>query len=177
VRFDPFDLLLGRLSFQGEVAIIGPLAIEIEPSWIWGDPSEDIDAKGFAFGANIGIYFDRPLRGFFLKGYFGYESFEATFTAPISGLPEDEITATADVSSPILGLMLGSNSVLGPNNGRNGGFIISGGIGIGVALADPVQLDVVVAEGTPNEQRFTATYYDGVGRIKLLASLGLGVAF
>jgi hypothetical protein len=178
VRFDPFDLLLGRLSFQGEVAIIGPLAIEIEPSWIWGTPSQDLDESGFAFGGNIGIYFDRPLRGFFLKAHLGYESFEATFepelTGPgLEGVPEENRKTTKQISSAIVGLMLGSNSVIGPNNGRNGGFVISGGIGIGVALAEPVTLTV---EPVP-DNRFTATYYEGIGKIKLLGSLGLGVAF
>lgn len=197
VRFDPFDLLLGRLSFQGEVAIIGPLAIELEPSWIWGTPSSDLDESGFAMAANVGVYFDHPLRGFWLKGSFGFESFEATLTAPVDNLPANFNseacpgekkpsgptdasviggTCTKSLKSAVLGVMIGSTSVLGPKNGRNGGFAISGGIGIGVALADPVEL-TVRPNAANSSDAIKATYYDGIGKIKLLGSLGLGVAF
>jgi hypothetical protein len=178
VRFDPFDLLFGRLSFQGEVAIIGPLAIEIEPSWIWGTPSEELDEKGWALGANVGIYFDRPLRGFYLKGHIGYESFEATFTPDINfgGAPPPAGSVLSDtkrVQSAIAGLLIGSNTIIGPSGGRHGGFILSGGIGVGVALADPVELTVTV----PGSDPFTRVYYDGIGKLQLMGSLGLGVAF
>jgi hypothetical protein len=174
VRFDPFDLLFGRLSFQGEVAIIGPLAIEIEPSWIWGTPKEQLDEKGFAIGGNVGVYFDRPLRGFFLKAHLGYESFEATFTPDltINGEPVANATDTERIKSAIVGLLIGSNTVIGPGGGRNGGFVLSGGIGVGVALADPVELRVEA----PGFEPATYQYNDGVGKVRLLGSLGLGIA-
>jgi hypothetical protein len=68
-----------------------------------------------------------------------------------------------------------------------GGFALNGGIGIGVATADPVKL--VVEPCTPSSDPATCPlgaddgdatffdYYDKTGRIKLLGSLALGVAF
>jgi hypothetical protein len=163
IRYDPFDLLLRRLSFEAEIAIIGPLTLEIVPSWIWGSPSEDIDESGFAFGANLAIYFEgRPMRGFWLKAHFGYETFEATLTHPDPSVGTSDVD---DVSTALLGGMIGSSSVFG----RNGGFIISGGIGIGVALADSKRLEL--------PDGYYYEYYDKAGRIQLLGSFALGVAF
>jgi hypothetical protein len=176
VRFDPFDLLFRRLTFEGEVAVIGPLALGIEPSWIWGSPSENVENAGFAIAGNVTVYVQGDaLKGFWLRGYFGYETFEATVTH--SQFPDADQTEASktQVSSPIVGGMLGSTSVFG----RNGGFAISGGIGIGVALADPVDVTVLPAQipqadGYPAE---TYRYYDKAGKIQLLGSLALGVAF
>ena len=170
-RFDPFDLLFRRMTFEGELALVGPLAIEIAPSWIWGSPSENLDTTGFALAGNLAVYVQGDaLKGFWIKGHLAYESFEATLTHP--GF--DGITGKADVSSAIVGGMLGSTSVFG----RNGGFAISGGIGIGVALSDPV---TVTADPTPldedNGDSVSATYYDKIDKIQLLGSLALGVAF
>lgn len=170
VRADPFDLLFRRLSFQGEIAIVGPLAFELEPSWIWGSPIEDVDASGFAMAGNVAIYFSgKPLKGFFLKAHAGFETFEATLTHPELGTSTSE-----DVGSPIFGALIGSSAVFG----RNGGFNLSGGIGIGVATAETVTLtvpgDFVNGVYVPGIE---TSYYDKAGRIQLLGNLGLGVAF
>jgi opacity protein-like surface antigen len=171
VRFNPFDLLFRRMTFEGEVAVIGPLALEIDPSWIWGSPSENLDTTGFALGGNAVFYVSGDaFKGFWLKAHAGFETFEAVLTHP----GDSSVKATQNVSSGILGGMLGSTSVFG----RNGGFAISGGIGIGVALADPVS---ITADPTPafpdNGDSVTATYYDKIDKIQLLGSLALGVAF
>jgi hypothetical protein len=166
---DPFDLLFRRLSFEGEIAVIGPLAVELRPSWIWGSPDEFMDAGGFAFAGNIVLYpGGKPMNGFWIKGSIGYETFAATLTHPGGN------AQTKDVASPVFGLMIGSSNVFS----RNGGFIISGGAGIGVATADPVMLSV--EQFDPNYGGITRveySYYDKAGRIKLLTSLALGVAF
>ncbi|MCC6551471.1 MAG: hypothetical protein IT372_00430 [Polyangiaceae bacterium] len=168
VRFDPFDLLFRRMTFEGEVAIIGPLTLEIQPSWIWGSPSENLDTTGFALGGNVGVYVSGDaLKGFWIKGHAGFETFEATLTHPDDPDAVDQKT----VSSAIVGGMLGSTSVFG----RNGGFAISGGIGIGVALADPVTLTATPAN--ENIGAISATDYDKIDKIQLLGSLALGVAF
>ena len=171
LRFDPFDLLFRRMTFEGELALIGPLAIEIAPSWIWGSPSENLDTTGFALASNVALYVNGDaLKGFWLKGHLAYESFEATLTHP--DFPG--ITDKKDISSVIVGGMLGSTTVFG----RNGGFALSGGIGIGVALADPVSLRVEPPEGAPEgSPALTAAYYDKIDKIQLLGSLALGVAF
>jgi hypothetical protein len=153
------------MTFEGELALIGPLAIEIAPSWIWGSPAENLDTTGFALAGNLAVYVQGDaLKGFWIKGHLAYESFEATLTHP-----ETRDTASKDVGSAIVGGMLGSTSVFG----RNGGFAISGGIGIGVALSDPVTIRVESDEYGD----VTATYYDKIDKIQLLGSLALGVAF
>jgi len=70
----------------------------------------------------------------------------------------------------IVGALVGTSVVFGDPVG----FTVSGGIGIGVALAQSVDLEVV---GTPEAPGATTTYYDKTGRLRLLGSLGLGVAF
>lgn len=175
IRYDPFDLISRRVTFQGEVGIIGPLAIEIEPSYIWGDPAgvfsngeSLIDASGFAIAANVGLYVSgRYLEGFFVKAHFAYETFDATLTHP--DIPEN--TGTEKLSAPILGLMIGSSNIWGNDDV---GFNLSGGIGIGAALADKVTL---IAPGDATHADFGITYYGDDDVIRLIGSLGLGVAF
>jgi hypothetical protein len=166
-RVNPFDLLFRRLSFEGEVAVVGPLTVQLSPSWIWGSPVEQVDASGFAIAADVGFYVNRPMKGFFVKAHVGYETFEATLSDPDGG------SDTETVASPILGAMIGSSTVFG----RNGGFAISGGIGIGVATADRVHLEVKTQTPDGDRVRVTQDYYDKAGRIQLLGSFALGVAF
>jgi hypothetical protein len=164
VRFDPFDLLFRQLTFQGEIGIVGPLAFELEPGWIWGSPIENVDAGGFAIAGNVAVYFSgKALKGFFLKGHIGYETFEATLTHP-----DVNKSVSETVSSPIFGALIGSSAVFG----RDGGFNLSGGIGIGVATADTVTLRVAgdPAQGIPGHE---LSYYDKAGRIQLLGSLSV----
>lgn len=165
-RFDPFDLIFRRLSFQGEVVIWGPLSVELEPTWIWGSERELVDASGFALQGNFAVYFSgRALQGFFLKASAGFETFEAVVTHP--AVPDSSVAR--QVSSPIFGGILGSSTVFG----RDGGFNISGGIGIGVATAGEVTITV---PGGPFPAA-TASFYGKASAIQLLGSLGLGGAF
>ena len=170
MRVDPFDLIFRRLTFIGELGIIGPLSVEVVPSWIWGSPTEDIDEQGFSIGANAVFYFmGEMLRGFWLKAHFGYEIYEATLSR------EDDpyfagATATEDISTVILGGMIGSSTVFG----RDGGFTISGGIGIGAALAEKKRLAISSTDGKLTLEH---TYFDKAGRIQLLGSFSLGIAF
>ncbi len=168
IRYDPFDLIFRRATFQGEVGIIGPLAIEIEPSIIWGSPRELVEESGFALAANIGLYVSgRYLEGFFVKAHVGFEQFDATLTNP--DLPTE--TDSKSISAPIVGLMIGSSNIWGNDDL---GFNLSGGIGIGVAIADKVTLSVNDEAG---RAAYVTDYYDKAGIIQLLGSLGLGVAF
>ena len=158
LRYDPFDLLFRRLTFEAEIAILGPITIEVAPSWIWGSPAEDLDEEGFAIAANVAVYFEgRPMRGLWLKAHFGFETFEATLTHPAF-----QTTDVDDVSTALLGGMIGSSTVFG----RNGGFMISGGIGIGVALADTKRLEAPSPD--PRTAGVAYEYYDKSGRIQLL---------
>lgn len=169
IRLDPFDLIFRRLSFEGEVAIIGPLALEFRPMWIWGSPDEYVDASGFAFGVSAVFYpGGKPMDGFWLKAYSGYETMTAIVTHPTGA------TSEGNVSSPIFGLMLGSSNVFG----RTGGFILSGGAGIGVATSDPITIGIEANDPAFNQvTRIEYTFYDKASRIKLLTSLALGIAF
>jgi len=167
-RVNPFDLLFRRLSFEAEVAIWGPLAIQISPTWIFGSGTENLDASGWALAGDVGVYFEgKALRGFWLKGHVGYESFDATVTHPVF----TDVSTTQNVSSAIVGGMIGNTTIFG----RDGGFSLSGGIGIGVALADPV---TIIAESkNPGVQSVGVTFYDKEGSIQILGTFGLGVTF
>ncbi len=170
IRYDPFDLIFRRATFQGEVGIVGPLSIEVEPSIIWGSEREFVDASGFAMAANVALYVSgRYLKGFFVKGHAAFETFDATLTHP--DIPTNSQTKT--ISSPIFGLMIGSSNIWGNDDV---GFNLSGGIGIGVAVGEKTSL---IVEGDPTREipGIQTDYYDKAGVIQLLGSLGLGVAF
>lgn len=159
-RFDPFDLLFRRLSFQAELAIWGPLSVEAEPSWIFGSSTENLDTTGGALQANFLVYFTgRALNGFYAKASVGFEKFKATLTDP-----ELMITAEKDIASPILGIAVGSSNVFGEEYGFN----LAGGVGVGFATAE---------KKTLTAGRYEVTFYDKSSVVQLLASLGLGFAF
>lgn len=198
LRYDPFDLLFRRITVIAEVALGKlPFTIEATPKYIFDSPEDALDEKGFSMGGSIAWYpGGRPLRGLWLKAHAEYESFQATLTrdggtGPI-GKPGAECdkeskpgTCTRKVSSPVLGLMIGSTQVFG----KNGGFAISGGIGVGAALSDPVGLSVGactaedVANKDPNCSAADAgggvryDYYADSARVRLLGTLGLGLTF
>ncbi len=170
LRYDPFELLYGRLTFQAEIAVAGPVTVELEPSWIWGTLEEATDEKGFALGGNVGVYFGRtPLRGWWVKGHVAFETFEASVTSP-----DGQVTVSERITSPILGAMIGSSSIWGPDRGRDGGFILTTGVGIGAALADRVELVAVDVDGDSGNR---TEYYDGIGRLRLLGTVSVGAAF
>jgi len=160
IRFDPFDLLFRRLSFQAEVKLWGPLSIEAEPSWIFAAATENLDTKGGALQGNFLVYFTgTALRGFYAKAIVGFEAYEATVTDP-----DLKVEKSADIASPILGLGIGSSAVFGDEVGFN----LAGGIGIGFATAETKVL---------RAGRYEVSFYDKASVVQLLASLGLGVAF
>lgn len=156
-----------RLSFEGELAIVGPLSVQVTPSWIFGSSDENMDASGWALGTAIGIYFEgKALRGFWLKAHAGYESFDATLTHPIQPVGP----ATKEVSSWIFGGSLGNTTVFG-----DGGFSLSGGIGIGFATADPI---TIIAESkNPAQAPIGAIFYGKSDSISILGTFGVGVTF
>jgi hypothetical protein len=151
------------LSLEGEIAVVGPLAIEVRPMWIWGSPlTSDLDKSGFAISGGVVVYpGGKALQGFWLKGIFGYESFTATVTNL-----RNNVSQEGSVSSPVFGMMLGSTNLFS----RTGGFVISGGAGLGIATGDPQ----AVGDGfAVPEYRF----YEGPDKIKLLTTLAIGAAF
>jgi len=203
VRYDPFDLLFRRITVEGEVALGDlPLSVEFAPSYIFDSTSEGIDEKGFDLAARFAWYIQgRPLEGFWLKANAEYERFEATLyrgdleNEVFFGRPNpqfcdpDSATGTCrrTLQSFILGAMIGNSTVFG----SDGGFAISGGIGIGVAVTGSERLEVLpctdearlggdpncpVSERDDGEGVFT-TYNDKAGRIRLLGSLSLGITF
>jgi hypothetical protein len=160
VRFDPFDLIFRKLSFQAELAVWGPFSIEAEPSWIFDSATENLDISGGSLNGNILVYFTGDaLKGFYVKGTVGFEKYDATLTDP-----ELAKTATDTMASPLLGVGIGSSTVFG----EDVGFNLSGGVGIGFLTAETKTL---------RAGRYEVSFYDKAGAIQLLASLGLGVAF
>jgi hypothetical protein len=165
-------LLFRRLTFEGEVKLFGPVTLEIEPSWIFGAPEENLDASGFALAGRIGVYpFGTAMRGFWIKAHAGWEGYNAALThSHADSLPNTTI-GRKYLSTGIFGAMIGGTSVYG----RRAGFAISGGIGIGVATADPVEIKAKSnAVDVPDE---VAEFYGKADRIQLLGTLGLGVSF
>jgi hypothetical protein len=196
VRYDPFDLLFRRITFEGEVALGSlPLSIEIAPGYIFDSPSEGFEDEGIDLAVRFVFYvMGDPLEGFYVKAHFNYEHFSSTmFRGNIDepyGVPGGDCdadsapgTCTMTVASAVFGLMLGTSMVF-PSKG---GFALNGGIGIGVATADPVTLVVEPCTassdpatcplGADNGGASVADYYNKAGRIKLLGSLALGVSF
>ncbi|EYF08066.1 hypothetical protein [Chondromyces apiculatus] len=175
VRYNPFDLLLGKVTFEGEYAVVGPLTLGVEPAWIWGSPfSANLERGGYSIAGTVGVYFGgNAMRGLYLKAYLGYENFKATVTH--EGARESELASNPDatnsrtIDSGIAGGMIGSSSVIG----RNGGFILSWGIGIGVAFGDTRQITVHADRYGPQ----TVVFNDKTSRLRPLGSLSLGVAF
>lgn len=155
-----------RMSFEGELGIIGPLSVQLTPSWIFGSSDEFMDASGWALSGAVGVYFEgKALRGFWLKGHAGYESYDATLTHR----NDPSATATKEISSWIFGGSIGNTTVFG-----DGGFSLSGGIGIGFATADPITL---VAESKKTASAEVRQFYGKSDSISILGTFGVGVTF
>jgi hypothetical protein len=166
VRFDPFQLIYRRVAVEAEVKIVAPFSVGVEPAWIWGGSQDFLDEQGFQLLAYAAWTFSgRTMRGFWVRAVGGFEAFDATLSHP----DDPRFKTTKSVSSGIFGAMIGNSVVFG----QNGGFTLSGGIGVGVATADKTEI-VVSAPGYGNVR---ATYYDGASRVKLLGALGLGATF
>jgi len=179
------------VSFEGEIALGSlPLSIELAPSWIFDSPSQGVSNSGISLGARFGWYIQGdPLSGLFLKAHFAYEHYSSVLFGnldsnnpggtPASICDDDSEDGTCKrvVKSAIVGLMIGNSLVL-PGDG---GFALTGGIGIGVALAKPVDQRVECTESDALagecDAIVTRTIYDKTGRIQLLGSLSLGVTF
>ncbi|MFO0593186.1 MAG: hypothetical protein U0441_36925 [Polyangiaceae bacterium] len=169
VRFDPFQLIYQRVALEAEVKIAGDFSLGLEPAWIWGSSKEGIDEKGAQVLGFVGWTFSgRTLRGFWLRAVGGFEAFDATLTHPNN----KSATAKKSISSGIVGAMIGNSVVFG----QDGGFTLSGGIGVGVATANKTDLTVVDTT-TKEPTKYTASYYDDSGRFRLLGSLGIGITF
>jgi hypothetical protein len=201
VRVDPFDLLTRRITLAAEVALGRlPFSIEVTPKYIFDSAADALDEKGYDVGARLAWYpGGRALRGLWVKAHVEYENFRATLTregtAGPLGKPDPNLcdadsaagTCSRRVGSTILGLLIGSTQVFG----SNGGFAVSGGIGIGAALAGATDLAVLpctardVADGNPScplaeapgASGLTFRYYDDASRVRLLGSMSLGVVF
>jgi hypothetical protein len=186
LRYDPFDLILRRVTLEAEVAWGDlPFSIELAPSYIFDSVIEEIKEEGFDIAGRITWYIQGdPLKGFWLKAHFNFEYFQATLYNEVEedqfvGTPHTEHcdsdsepgTCSRNVNTAVLGLMLGSSFVF-PNTG---GFALTGGIGLGGAMADEKRLEVIGTNEVPG--RFYV-YYDEFGkRLKLLGTLSLGVTF
>ncbi|MCC6525006.1 MAG: hypothetical protein IT373_20295 [Polyangiaceae bacterium] len=188
VRYNPFDLIFRRVTFEGEFALGDlPLAIEVAPSYIFQAAAEGLDNKGFAIAAGLKWYVTgAALTGFWVKFHFQHEWFKATLSREdidgnAIGVPGADCdgdsepgTCKRTVQSPILGAMIGSGTVFG----KDGGFAINGGIGIGVAVMPAVSLTVDRLPTEPiDSPSVVFTYYDKAERIRLLGTLALGIAF
>lgn len=172
IRADPFNLIFRRLTLAGEIKLFGPVTLELEPSWIFGSATENLDQKGIALVGRVGVYpFGRALRGLWVKAQGGFEGFNATLTHSAAASLPGTTVGEKYVSSGIFGAMVGGSSVFG----RNGGFTMTGGIGIGFATSPAT---TVTARGNdPRLSDEAVQFYGKADRVRLLGSLGLGVTF
>jgi hypothetical protein len=173
VRYNPFDLIDRRLSFETEVAVAGPFAVEFDPSWIFGSATQGLDEKGVELGGRAVFYLmGKPMRGLWLKAHASYERYEATYTNQSPSNADGKLKASKTLASAILGALIGSSWVIG----HDGGFTLTGGIGIGVATAPTTS---ITAPGDVNRGIAPARidFYDKADRIRLLGSLSLGATF
>jgi hypothetical protein len=169
-RYDPFDLIVRRLTFQAEVAVAGPFAIEIVPSWIFGSPFGGVAGQGVSVATNATFYLSgQAFHGLWIKAHVAYENYSATFTNPLAS---DLVGQPTRLSSAILGALFGSTIVFG----RDHGFALSAGVGVGAATAGKATL---TAPGDPTRgiPGASTTLYDGFDKVRILGTVGLGVAF
>jgi hypothetical protein len=170
VRYDPFDLIERRITFEGEIAVYKFFALEVVPTYIFGSPYGGVSGQGFALAGRANFYLSgEAFRGFWLKAHVGYENYSATLTNPAD--PTD-VSAPQRLGSAILGVLFGDTWVIP----RNGGFALSGGIGIAFATASKVTL-TTNGNGVTGAEPAQTTLYDGFDKVRLLGSVGLGVAF
>jgi hypothetical protein len=120
IRINPLDLIFQRFSAELEYALAGPISIELDPTYIFGNPGQSEDgysSTGVGIRGGFGVWFQgHALRGWFLKGLaqYSHESYSATRT------PDSFSQGWTSY-----GLLVGSQTVFG----RDGGFTLSGGIG------------------------------------------------
>lgn len=165
LRFDPFDLIMRRLTFHAEVGVAGPFAVEVVPSWVWSSPLQGIEEEGFSIAGNAVFYLSgQAFRGMWLKAHFAYENYSAVVSDPAG---EQFSSEPKRFGSAVLGVLFGDTWVIP----RSGGFVLSGGIGVGVTTAPKAEIT------STSPSPVTATLYDGFDRVRLLGTLGLGVCF
>lgn len=122
IRVNPLDLVFRKISMEGEFAIVGPISLEIDPTYIFGVPgsgSDGYSAKGFGIAGKVGVWFQGDaLRGWYAKGVVEFTQYYVTAT--------DIDNSKLSFGELAYGAMIGSQTVFG----RDGGFTLSGGIGV-----------------------------------------------
>ena len=130
IRANPLDLVFGRASIEGEIALIGPLTAVVMPSYVFkvpGTSTEGFKAAGWQLGAGLGVWLNgTPMRGWYLRALAQYE----------------QITAKSDfdkvsIGNGVVGAIIGSQSIIA--GGKSGGLTIGGGIGIGYSVGGKEQ--------------------------------------
>lgn len=122
IRINPLDLVFRRVSMEGEFAIVGPISFEIDPTYIFGVPgsgSDGYSANGFGIAGKVGVWFQGDaLRGWYAKGVVEFTQYYLKAT--------DIDNSKVSFGELAYGAMIGSQTVFG----RDGGFTLSGGIGV-----------------------------------------------
>ena len=112
------------------------------------------------------------MRGLWVKAHASYEHYTATFTNQALGNGDGKLKATKTLASAILGALIGSSWVIG----RDGGFTLSGGVGIGAATAPQTSI-VAPGDLTRGIAPDQIDIYSKADRVRLLGSLSLGATF
>lgn len=169
VRWNPLDLLYGRISTGVEYAAAGPLTVGLTPGYVMSKPlfiTGDYDVKGWAIGGELGVWVEGdPFRGMALKLLLEHEN-QAWRITTADG---SEVSKTFGLNK--LGGMLAWQS-------RHGKWFTTGsGIGVTKDLSWSEDSHLITCPGKPaGTQGCTAA--DGLGRgWELRAEFSLGVIF
>jgi hypothetical protein len=176
IRANPLDLLLKRVSLEGEVAAYGPISVELSPSFAFGIPGTSqykYSATGFGLDGKVGVYFEGDaLEGWFAKAVLGYHGYKAK--------SDYDSLSYGDV---LLGALVGNQFF---PLGSDMGLTISTSIGVGVVPGARERLLVVGGPRTDgrqsvcNDGKARSDYYAACvsgGTLQLLGSLAVGYSF
>lgn len=198
VRLDPFNLLLeGTLELELEVGLMKFMSVEVVPSFVVNKapPSfgyvsgrdEQLERTSSGLGPLAGSAFDigfwlegRPMKGTVLRAIYSVESYLYRSVDGRGTIDQVDLT-----EHQLLGY-LGSHS-------RWGAFTLAGGFGLGAVLNPEKRCFDARGQPTtactknerlirlqrtaPNVNFLVADLNSGLGSVRLLARLSLGVAF
>ncbi len=165
-----FELVMRRLSFQGRSPSPGPSRIEVRAGVDLGRPTRASTRRASGSPANAVFYLSgQPFRGLWPKAHFAYENFTATYTNPYDTTLCERAEAV-QLRHPRRHVR---RHFVVP---RSGGFALSAASG----SAWPRRGRRRSRRRRPaarNIPGVDTTLYEGFDKVRILGTLGLGIAF
>lgn len=170
IRFNPFDLIEGRVSGAVEYSVAGPFTVGLAPTYVYGRPvylsGDGYDIGGWALALQPGIWLGtKPFRGLGLKLHLEHES--VTYRIKLSDGSEEKTSLGLNK----IGAMLASQSL------HAGWFSLSYGLGLKKNLSYDEEKHTVTCPGyDPGEGGCIVAAGIGKG-FEIIGELGIGVVF